>query len=605
MLGFRDRLGSWVVAAVALLAIPAAAQDLAARAEALRARGDAAVAADFFELARARNVASLDALELALGGLRDEERVLQAYGAFGTYRGSATQAEAVRRLARTAFAERNLAHARGAVHALTLLGPSAEEELVRVLERHTDAVCRAMALRPLLPRLAARGDDEACRLVLQYADLSSGIEPGVQAALERCVGRGSELAMARELRQSNRSAAWKRVLIDVLGGRESAVAAAAVERRTVDADAAVRLAAMAELARRDPAGALESLRRMARTGPESNVRDAILVLGTLRDADPSWIAELATFARSQSIECRRGVVKALADLQTREALGLLHRLLDDSDWRVQVDAIEAVLSLRQRESVPRLVGLVEHPNVRVKAQAYEALRFLTGLDHGRSRARWSAWFQGEGSAFEVPTLEAALAAENVRRERDQGPGTTTTFYGMRVDSRHVCFVLDVSGSMDGSAGGNLTSARPGGTTRLDVAVHEVSQALRSMLDGARFNLIVFAADVRSFEPSVVTLNERTRKRALRFASSLQAGGGTNLSDALLLALEDPEIDTVFLMTDGQPTVGRLTNAEEIRAAVKLLNAERHVRIHGVAVGASSPLLRGLAEDTGGQYREVW
>lgn len=587
--------GPWVLVLALALAPPSGAGP--------QGPEDGAHPAGFFELARPGTPAALEALERALAGLRDEDLARRAYGAFGLFRGTAQEGEAVRRLARIAFSERRSVQVRGAVHALTLLGPAAEEPLARVLERHSDPVARSIALRPLLPALAAAGGEASARLVLAHADLESGLGPGVAAVLERCRDRGSELAMARELRNRQRSAAWKLLLVEVLARREGGLAGGALEGRLADGDRAVRLAAMGELARRDPPAALDALRRLARAGDEQTVCDAIVTLGTLRDAHPDWISELAGFARSREPETRRAVTAALAELGTREALWLLHRMLGDEDWRVQVEAVRAVASLRQRESVPRLVPLVEAAHSRVQSEAQHALRLLTGVDQGTTRARWTAWFEGEGASFEVPPLAEALAAERARRERSAA-GATTTFYGLRVDSRHVSFVLDTSGSMSARAGGGPTTSHPEGSTRLEVAVHELGRALNNMLDGARFNLIAFAARAQAFAPSLVTLDGRSRQRALRYAAGLRASGGTNLHDAVLLALADPEVDTIFLLTDGQPTVGSLVDPEAIRAAVRELNRERQVRIHGVAVGIHSPLLEGLAEDTGGQYREI-
>ncbi len=595
----------WGLGGAPSLAARQAGEPANGLAERARDRGDAAPAEWFFELATRRASDAPAVLERALGGLADVDRARRAYGAFGLFRGGALEGEAIARVGRIAFADRRAAHQRGAVHALTLLGPAAEAELWRVLQRHPDKTCRSFALRALLPQLYLAGDEAAARWVLAHADLELGIEPGVRAVLEVCRDRPSELAMARELRQVQRSAAWKTLLLEVLARREGAVPRAAVERRLSDGEREVRLAAMGELARRDPRAAIEALRRLAREGDELLVRDAILALATLRDADPDWIGELATFARSRSVESRRAVVEALGELRTREALWLLHRLFADESWQVVHDAVRVALSLRQRESIPRLVALLDHDHARVQESAHEALRLLTAVDQGPTRARWRAWFEGEGGAFEVPSLEVALAAERARLERGAEPGRTTTFYGLRIDSKRLAFVIDVSGSMNAAASaGGPTSSAPQGATRLDVAVNELSNALRALLDGVRFNVITFGSIAERFEPRLVGLDERSRQRTLRRLQGLRAGGGTNLHGALLLALSDPDVDTLFVLTDGQPTVGTLTAPEEIRAAIAALNRERLVRIHGVAVGVRSSLLEGLAQDSGGQYREI-
>ena len=67
---------------------------------------------------------------------------------------------------------------------------------------------------------------------------------------------------------------------------------------------------------------------------------------------------------------------------------------------------------------------------------------------------------------------------------------------------------------------------------------------------------------------------------------------------------DKRVDTIYLLTDGLPTRGRLTAPEAILKEIKLLNRTRGVTIHTIAFGAESNLLRQLAEQNGGQYRLV-
>ena len=47
-------------------------------------------------------------------------------------------------------------------------------------------------------------------------------------------------------------------------------------------------------------------------------------------------------------------------------------------------------------------------------------------------------------------------------------------------------------------------------------------------------------------------------------------GGTNLYDAVEFAFDDPEVDTVYLLTDGQPAPASV-EAEDIVEQVRLMN----------------------------------
>jgi len=123
-------------------------------------------------------------------------------------------------------------------------------------------------------------------------------------------------------------------------------------------------------------------------------------------------------------------------------------------------------------------------------------------------------------------------------------------------------------------------------------------------DGTLFNIIFFESEVTAFSKKLVRMSRGMRAKALRFVSDQFALRATALYPALKLAFEDPLVDTIYLLSDGAPTVGEITDISEVREEVKRWNAARHVRIHGVAVGQDSTLLQWLTKDTGGRYLRV-
>ena len=100
---------------------------------------------------------------------------------------------------------------------------------------------------------------------------------------------------------------------------------------------------------------------------------------------------------------------------------------------------------------------------------------------------------------------------------------------------------------------------------------------------------------------------------------LQPENGTNTWEALRVALRDEDVDTIFFLSDGTPTVGKVVDQDEILAEVRELNRWRRVRIHTVALlkgeapasmgaeenpAASASFMRRLAEENGGDFREI-
>jgi hypothetical protein len=71
-------------------------------------------------------------------------------------------------------------------------------------------------------------------------------------------------------------------------------------------------------------------------------------------------------------------------------------------------------------------------------------------------------------------------------------------------------------------------------------------------------------------------------------------------EALELALSDSNVEAVFLLSDGAPT-GKYRGTREMLEAVAALNRVRRVRIHCIALGHESALLRDLAKQHDGAY----
>lgn len=116
--------------------------------------------------------------------------------------------------------------------------------------------------------------------------------------------------------------------------------------------------------------------------------------------------------------------------------------------------------------------------------------------------------------------------------------------------------------------------------------------------------VFFSSDVHAWQDEVVEMGEKLRGDALRFVHAQRAGGGTNLFDAVAMAFADELVDTVYVLSDGQPNMGSVIGTEAIRRAVKQMNSYREIQIHCIAIGDDSEVMRLLAEDSGGEYRNV-
>ena len=101
--------------------------------------------------------------------------------------------------------------------------------------------------------------------------------------------------------------------------------------------------------------------------------------------------------------------------------------------------------------------------------------------------------------------------------------------------------------------------------------------------------------------SLAAANQKNRDEAKGYIEKIGAGGGTNLYDAVKLAFEDKDVDTIFILSDGEPTQGEETDPTVIREHVKSWNEHRGIVINTIQVAGQFQVLDWLAEDSGGTH----
>jgi len=95
--------------------------------------------------------------------------------------------------------------------------------------------------------------------------------------------------------------------------------------------------------------------------------------------------------------------------------------------------------------------------------------------------------------------------------------------------------------------------------------------------------------------------QKNRDEAKSYIERIGANGGTNLYDAVELAFEDKDVDTIFIMSDGEPNLGKESDPVVIREHVKAWNEHRGIVINTIQVAGQFQILDWLAEDSGGTH----
>lgn len=371
--------------------------------------------------------------------------------------------------------------------------------------------------------------------------------------------------------------------------------------------------------RKAQAKALTTLLRGVTKGKDGS---GMRTLDLLTHAESPVVAEQlrALLAESEEPLQRAELITTLARLDDRTIeTDLIERYLVDASWHVRSRAAAALAVIRSRAAIPVLIARLAEEDGRVRDDLSHALTSLTGKSFGMSAPTWTRWWADEGAGFEVseeePVPEGTLDAKEA---------LGVTFFGIKTASQRVLVILDVSGSMAFSMvprnnpndrqGVPPDMPRDGEDSRLAVAKRELNKALGGIRDGGFFNIVLYASDVWTWEDELVLMEPEARSDALRFVESLTAVGGTNIYGALTRAFElvgvkdgdewcEPLVDTIFLLSDGQASVGVTTDSEQILSFVRERNRSAGIVIHTIGLSGAQDayLLGSLAEQNGGAY----
>ncbi len=152
-----------------------------------------------------------------------------------------------------------------------------------------------------------------------------------------------------------------------------------------------------------------------------------------------------------------------------------------------------------------------------------------------------------------------------------------------VVARDVFFVLDTSGSMRGQ---KLTQAK-----------RALKYVLRNLHERDRFNIISFATSTRLYARTPQEIGERYQ--AYAFVDELEAGGGTNIDQALKETLEQTDSNrpqVVIFLTDGLATEGEIRTKPILERAKASAGKRTQIFAFGVGYDVNTLLLDRLSQE---------
>jgi len=474
--------------------------------------------------------------------------------------------------------------------------------------------------------LKSAAAQSARRLKLAGDVLKNSTDPATRAwlagdAYQSAGGKTDRLVVLMRLAKELKLEDARAELVKLLGHRSGELVSTAIE-------------ALAAIGPGDSIGKISA----ALDKPGADVRFRARALDALVDT-PGGV-EFAVKAASAKDPVMRAVAMGSLALRASEpqAVKALLAGLDDADLSVRNVALRSLRQVRIKSMVGALIKVVDsHPDESFKVKALELLVNVSGQNFGLAGVDWKKWWAQSEASFEFPKLEETGFTTVKKRGLD--------YFGIEVSSKRLGLIVDISSSMrqlvavkaesleededeeeveEAAEGGSRTRVAPvkkkkkkkktnkeagivlkdGKARKIDILKKEMTRLLKKLPADTFLNMISFDATFRPWQKVLQPLRGKGRAKALAYVARITTGSGTNVFDTLEFALKDKRVDTIYLLTDGLPTRGRIKAPAAILKEIDILNRARGVTIHTIAFGAESDLLRQLADRNGGQYRFV-
>jgi len=263
-------------------------------------------------------------------------------------------------------------------------------------------------------------------------------------------------------------------------------------------------------------------------------------------------------------------------------------------------AIAALRSMHDKRGIAPLLNFLDRQDLKLERNlAHLALVSLTGMDYGPYGGEWQKWWQENKKTFQMP--------KDPKPTGDVAPPRKgTTFYGIQTFSDRILFIVDISGSMDRVQKGGGA----GGKTKMAICKQELIGAVYNLNRTDTFNVIFFNHQVIPWQNHKVQATDRNKSLLKKWVTEQLPLGGTNIYDALELGFKiahrvtgPPNLDTIFFLTDGNPTAGKIRDAKTILEMCREWNKTAKMTIHCIGIGSKhdADFLKELARIGDGKY----
>ncbi|MEM8885710.1 MAG: hypothetical protein AAGD14_16715 [Planctomycetota bacterium] len=479
---------------------------------------------------------------------------------------------------------------------LLLAAPDRTAELAKIVERNAKLPYEQRDRADAIRKLGRIGSPASTKILIGLLDdaFAHQQDNAVSALiqLKKSENREASVALLAKKLAKSRSETVRRHLCTALGLIGDPTALAALSGQVQSEAGAVALSRIggekAVMILRGGTARKESRAHCVRAlGFQADQEGFIRQFAT--DADDAVRAAVVdALVRSGSQDVPRenpgemqGIALAEALPQLRD-VELAKALLAHDSWRVRAAAIQGCRDARRGIFVAPLVVRLGNERGRLRFDVWNALRALTGKEIPPDPEQWRAILPWDGPA---PDAAGATPGHETK---------TRAYFGLPVASERIAFVFDVSGSMRDD--GKIEQARA-----------QFAKTAATLGNEQRYDLFVYRYLLKypprpKLERAFGKLQAGRGRKANGWLKKQPARGGGAIYDGLVAAMLDPEVDTIYLLSDGVPSYGTVSRDYRVRQEVRRVNRWRRVAIHTILLGTRGTdrkFMLALATENGG------
>ena len=305
-------------------------------------------------------------------------------------------------------------------------------------------------------------------------------------------------------------------------------------------------------------------------------------IGLMGEAGAPYLQELhSALTKEKDIRTQVAAAIAIGRVRSENSISTLLEAMEKCEWPVLVHVLDALGRIPSAKSLGPLIKRYAKEKGRFRLDCLYAINSIAGERLAyNTEEELIGWWKTTAPSF-APDRQRTDEFRAKYRVIDMGPKLLSGFYGARIYSDRLAFVLDSSNSMKGEKIENLRE--------------QTAEAIAPLipLGHVKANVVDFGGMVEVYYKDALT--DELKGMSKYVTVDMDLSGGTRSMDAFLGGLKLDGVDSIYFLSDGAPVRSIREAWEDIRRYVAFMNRYRPVAVFSIGFKASVSGYMGMAQ----------